>query len=471
MEQNKENASLSPVDNLDNTKENKDNLLTKETIDKAENQGLKACDDFEVDAILLSLKKEEQDENLEQNTQVQESAEQPFEGYDLVESPVETQESIEQPVVVPNAKKKKAKKKKKKASKNVKGKGCVVTLLWLIIIGVLSITLAVLGVFAASDYLGVGKDFIRGRDTHSVQIFIEEGETISEIAEKLENEKVLISRQVFLLYLKLTDRGTDINFGAHDFTTNMGYNEILASLAETAKAEDVSVTIPSGKTVDEILHILEEKGICSYAELRKEAMEGTFDSELVNAIPENDAMYYKLEGYLFPDTYQFYLKDDPHRVLQKLIDNLEEKFTPEMRKKAKEMGYTTHEILTMASVVEMEACGYFEEMPKVSALFYNRLNDWPEGARFLQSDPTMYYEYGEGRYNTYKVEGLPPGPMGSITEEALKAAVYPDETMESYYFVTDSKGAFYYNDTLSAHEETIADLKRKGLWITTPYID
>lgn len=405
-----------------------------------QNNGKQPYDEFEIDHILNSL---------EQN--------KPIEEVPVVPA------TEEQPLPVEN---KPQKKKKKKAKK-----GCAVTALWLCIIGILSITFAVLGIFAVSDYLGIGKDFIRFQDTRSVQITVEEGAAISDIAKQLEEQDVLISRHVFLLYLKLTDKGNNINYGAHDFSTKMGYSEILNSLAEPAKAEDVTVTIPSGKTVEQILNILDKAGVCSYTELRREALDGKFDSPLVNAIPQVDGMYYPLEGYLFPDTYQFYLNDDPHRVLQKMIDNLEENFTPEMRDKAKAMGYTTHEILTMASVVELESCGYFEEMPKVSALFYNRLNNWPAGARYLQSDPTMYYPYGNGIYNTYKIEGLPPGPMSSVTEAAIKAALYPDDTMKSYYFVTDSQGGFYYNDTLAAHEATIADLKEKGLWITTPFFE
>ncbi len=405
-----------------------------------QNNGKQPYDEFEIDHILNSLEKNK-----------------PIEEVPVVPA------AEEQPLPVEN---KPQKKKKKKAKK-----GCAVTALWLCISGILSITFAVLGIFAVSDYLGIGKDFIRFQDTRSVQITVEEGAAISDIAKQLEEQDVLISRHVFLLYLKLTDKGNNINYGAHDFSTKMGYSEILNSLAEPAKAEDVTVTIPSGKTVEQILNILDKAGVCSYTELRREALNGKFDSPLVNAIPQVDGMYYPLEGYLFPDTYQFYLNDDPHRVLQKMIDNLEEKFTSEMRDKAKAMGYTTHEILTMASVVELESCGYFEEMPKVSALFYNRLNNWPAGARYLQSDPTMYYPYGNGIYNTYKIEGLPPGPMSSVTEAAIKAALYPDDTMKSYYFVTDSQGGFYYNDTLAAHEATIADLKEKGLWITTPFFE
>lgn len=353
--------------------------------------------------------------------------------------------------------------RKKKSDK--KAKSCLTTFIWLFLIVAVSVGLAVMAIFAVSDYLGVGKDFLRGEDTRSVQIYVEEGASINEIALQLEEEDVLINRHVFLLYLKLTGKGDNMNYGAHDFSTKMGYGEILDSLAQPAKAEDVTVTIPSAKTVEEILNILEDAGVCSYADLRTELLNGTFDSPLWAAIPENEAIYYAAEGYLFPDTYNFYLNDDAHRVIQKMLDNLEEKFTPEMRQAAADRGYTTHEILTMASIIELESCGYFEEMPKVSAVFYNRLEDWPAGTRLLQSDPTMYYPYGNGAYNTYQKEGIPPGPMSNATEAALSAAVYPDETVKAYYFVTDANGKFYYNDTLAAHEATIAELKQKGVWL------
>ncbi len=398
-------------------------------------------DEFEIDNILNSL---------EQN-QIHE------------ESPVVPIQQEQPPVSVDS--------NKKKRKKKVVKKGCAATALWLCIIAVLSITFAVLGIFAVSDYLGIGKDFIRMQETRSVQITVEEGAAVSDIAKQLEEQDVLISRHVFLLYLKLTDKGNNINYGAHDFSTKMGYSEILNSLAQPAKAEDVTVTVPSGKTVEEILHILDKAGVCSYTELRQEALNGKFDSSLVQSIPQVDGMYYSLEGYLFPDTYQFYLNDDPHRVLQKMIDNLEEKFTPEMRQKAKDMGYTTHEFLTLASIVEMESCGYFTEMPKVAAVFHNRLNKWAVGTRYLQSDPTMYYPYGNGIYNTYKVEGIPAGPMCSITKEGLEGTLNYDTSVTAFYFVTDANSAFYYNDTLAGHNATIEDLKQKGIWISSPIVE
>ena len=148
-----------------------------------------------------------------------------------------------------------------------------------------------------------------------------------------------------------------------------------------------------------------------------------------------------------------------------MLNNTEEHYTDEMRQKTAELGYTTHEMMSMASVIELESCGYFKEMSSVSAVFWNRLNNWAPGQRLLQSDVTMNYPYGDGSYNTYENEGLPPGPLCNVTAQAMNAAVYPEEDFDYYFFVTDSKFRFYYNKTVSEHEKTIRSLKSKGLWL------
>ena len=102
-------------------------------------------------------------------------------------------------------------------------------------------------------------------------------------------------------------------------------------------------------------------------------------------------------------------------------------------------------------------------MPKVAAVFWNRLNDWGKDA-LLQSDITGNYPFNTEYYNSYTNGGLPPGPINCITEEALKAVLYPDETVSAYYFVTDADMNFYYNDTLTGHNNTINRLKREGKW-------
>ena len=117
----------------------------------------------------------------------------------------------------------------------------------------------------------------------------------------------------------------------------------------------------------------------------------------------------------------------------------------------------------MASIVELEASASTNEMPKVAQVFYNRLN-WDE-PKLLGSSPTQKYPYGNGRYDTNKTEGLPPGPLCSPSLSAIKAALFPDTSVKATYFVTDSDNVFYYNDSYAAHIRTINELKSKGKWI------
>ncbi len=409
---------------------------------------------FDLDAILDQIQQEKEEQSA------------------VVESPVEETKPVEQEEKEEIPTKKKKKRAKRKVKKKKSGLQRFLSIfLWLFCIVVLSCALAFGGLFALSDYSGLAKDVFNGGNKISKQVIIPKGATAQDVALQLENEGILLNRYIFLGYLKLTKKGGNINYGAHDFETDMSYNEILESLAEPVKAADTEVVIPACATVDEIAKILEENEICSASEFIREVAHGQFESKLLTDIPRHDAMQYYMEGYLFPDTYHFYKNDSPHRVIQTMIDNLENKFTDQMLADIQELGYTTHEIMTMASVIQMEADGYFKDMPKVSAVFYNRLNDWPAGQRKLQSDPTMYYAYGNGAYNTYKIEGLPPGPMGSITEQAIKAAVYPSKKVKDYFFVTDKEGKFYYNQDESGHNATIAELKEQGLWLETPFID
>jgi UPF0755 protein len=353
----------------------------------------------------------------------------------------------------------------KKNNKPKKKRGWLATTVWLLCLFAISVGLCSVAVVAFCDYAGVGKDFFRGRETTSVQIYVEEGASVREIATQLKEQDVLMNRTFFLAYLKLTGQGGDMSYGTHGFHTDMSYDQIVRSLAQPAKRKSVTITIPSGKSTDQILKMIADEKICSYDDLKHELLHGTFESSLWKAIPKNSAMEYAMEGYLFPDTYEFYVNDDPHQVIQKMLDNLEERFTPAMRQMAKERGYTPHEILTMASVVEMESCGYFSEMPRVAAVFYNRIDDPAQTGGYLQSDPTMEYPYGDGAYNTYKVRGLPPGPMCTVTEAAIHAAVSPDSTVTAHFFVTDAEFRFYYSDTLAEHDRVIANLKEQGLWL------
>ena len=184
-------------------------------------------------------------------------------------------------------------------------------------------------------------------------------------------------------------------------------------------------------------------------------------------LKENPARKYRLDGYLFPDTYEFYNYDDPEQcaklAIDKLLGEMNERFTAEMRAQASEMGYSMHEILSLASIIELEAGGAsYEDKQKVAEIFYNRLNDWGDSA-LLQSNPTRKYPYGEGAYNTYEKAGLPVGPLCSPSIDSIKAALNPSADQPGYYyFITDKNMKFYYNKTHNAHINTQNRLMREG---------
>lgn len=352
---------------------------------------------------------------------------------------------------------KKSKKKRKGAAKGIK------TIIWIIVVFVVSILLALTILLVASEFLGIG--FNRGK---RCVVEIDKGMGTAEIAAELKEQGAISSELLFRLYSKISGNDGTYQYGVYTFNNEMGYGELVKMLqTEGAVAQSVKVTIPERASMDEIMKILEENGVCTKTDFRNAVKNGKYDFDFVNEIPVSN-VHYKFEGYLFPDTYEFYNYDSAEcaeLAIRKMLQTLDSKLTEEVRKQIEESGYTIHEVLTMASVIELEASSSKNDMPKVAAVFYNRLEspDW-KGPRRLESDPTMEYPYGNGRYNTYKNEGLPPGPLCAPSESAILAAASPEKNFTATYFVTDNKMNFYYNNSLSAHQKTIANLKAQGKW-------
>jgi UPF0755 protein len=150
-----------------------------------------------------------------------------------------------------------------------------------------------------------------------------------------------------------------------------------------------------------------------------------------------------------------------------MLEETDKRFTEDMRKSAQDMGYSIHEMLTMASIIQMESGQNAAEMPNVAAVFYNRLDS--NSFSTLGSSPTCYYgdsfAQDDGRYNTYNVPGLPPGPMCSPGIAAIEAALNPAENSPYFYFVTDSSGKFYFHKTSAEQQQTINSLMSSGKWI------
>ncbi|MGN0494206.1 MAG: endolytic transglycosylase MltG [Acutalibacteraceae bacterium] len=350
---------------------------------------------------------------------------------------------------------------KRGKSRHLGGHSLLKTLIWVLCIIIVSVAIAFGAIYAGADYMGIG--FGRGTEC---TIEIEQGMGTAQIAEELKDCGAVKIPFLFRMYAKLKHYDSQFKYGVYTFNNEAGYEALSVMLIEEgAKAESVHVTIPEMSSVDDIAKILEENGVCTKSDFLSEVQNGEFDYDFVKDIPE-EKVYYRLEGYLFPDSYDFYnfdSKECAHLAVEKMLKTLDQKLTADIRQKISDSGYTLHEIMTMASIVELEAGGSPDEMANVAAVFFNRLKS--DEFSTLGSSPTRKYPYGSGRYNTYEAAGLPPGPLCSPSLNSIKASAEPTENFDYYYFVTDASMKFYYNKILAEHNSTIARLKAANNWI------
>lgn len=356
---------------------------------------------------------------------------------------------------------KKTAEKKKKSKKNSGAKGCLTAGIWIFCIVAVSVGLAVGALFAVTDFLGVGR-------SGTVEIEIPKGATSAKIAKILDENGVIKYSTLFRAYTKLAGYDGRFKYGVYVINKENGYEAIADKLlTEGAVADAVKVMIPESANIDAIRERFVQAGICTKEEFNEAIRDLSYYKEFdfINEIPEKQ-VYYKLEGYIFPDTYTFYNYggvECARQAIKTCLKNLQKKIEP-YKTEIENSEFSFHEIMTMASIIEMES-GSCEltERQNVSAVFFNRLA-WKDEPNLLGSSPTAKYPYGNGRYDTNKTKGLPPGPLCSPSALSIAAALSPTADFDYYYFVTDKNGAFYYNKTYAEHKATIKDLQRKKLW-------
>ncbi len=232
-------------------------------------------------------------------------------------------------------------------------------------------------------------------------------------------------------------------------------------IPESTLSATVRVTFPEGSTVSQIALLLEQNGVCSAAEFMACANDITNIESYGFKIQNPEERAFILEGYVFPDTYDFYRNESPQSALKRFLKNTQTKLDEDIIKRCEELGYTVDEILTLASIVQEEA-GDPSEMGKVSSVIHNRLNS--KKFSRLQCDVATFYlrdyvkPYVEldryntliDLYNTYNCKGLPAGPITNVGMDAINAALYPEDT-DYYYFVTDNDGDYLYAETWNEH--------------------
>ena len=251
------------------------------------------------------------------------------------------------------------------------------------------------------------------------------------------------------------------------------------TVAEPATAR---VTFTEGKTVRQYGALLEENGVCSAEDFYNEMRVTDFTADY-SFLPSNEILQqreYPLEGYLYPDTYTFYIGEKPKSVIKRFLRNFAVRVSDEMVNYANSNGEGFQKVdmsfdsaVILASIIERESPDNAER-DKISAVFWNRMEN-PKvsgtGGK-LQSDATHYYPYvvtderPEGfrsEYDTYDIVGLPKGPVCSPSVDSIRAAVYPDTTCKAYFFFNDKQGNHYYAETYAQHKKNIQYCKDHGL--------
>ena len=338
--------------------------------------------------------------------------------------------------------------KKKKENRLLYG-GCAKSLIYAVVIIGVSLLLSFVLLLGINDMVGLVKP------NAEVTITIPEGATTDQVVQIVKDSGAVSQPLFFKLYMSLTKSTEKIEPGEYTINTNYDYMRIISSLKGAgATYETVELNFPEGFTLEQIVDRLVENGVNTREALMNSLQNTEFEYDLVKDIPTDDPnRLTKLEGYLFPDTYEFYKGEAPDSVIGKFLANTEKKITAEMREQAKASGMTVDELLTLASVIQEES-GEYEQMLKISSVFHNRLNsrEFPR----LESDPTTEYAqaHNAAAYDTYQVAGLMPGPICNPGIEAILAALTPDNT-NYLFFVTDLKGNYYYATTYNAHLKNI----------------
>ena len=321
-----------------------------------------------------------------------------------------------------------------------------------------------------------------------VEVVIPEYATIDDVSRILAENEIITYPDVFKLYSKLNKDNGEFMAGSYTINAMMNYDELLMAFKEKFVRGTIRLTIPEGYTVDEIIDLFIENGV-GMVEREEDVFETATREDFVAAVNNlelyaeyfefvralignvSEDRFYPLEGYLFPDTYEFYTDSKPSQIVYKLLNRFNNVFKSEFYDRADELGYTVDEIVTLASMVEKETRHYYE-FESVSSVFHNRLRD-PANYAFLESDATIMYaihhDTGTRKedmthedvsyvspYNTYTNRGLPPGPIANPSYQALTCALYPEDT-NYYYFVSRKNGETIFSRTLAEHNAAVAE--------------
>ncbi len=352
------------------------------------------------------------------------------------------------------------KRNKLKAGKNKR----VFSFVWIIMVTLISLTVASYLISGANDVLAVG------RAEGTVELTIPEGITNDGLTELLYENKLINKPEFFSIYFGYTSDAEYVVPGTYQLAANMDYEYLINTFeAGPNTMEEVEVTFPEGLNALDIAKLLEENEVCSSEEILAAMNDESLyaDYSFITELPNKAERYYLIEGYVFPDTYKFYKNDKPETVLAKMLDNFSTRLA-DVESQIANSSYSLDQIVNIASIIQREAAN-IEDMSKVSAVLHNRLEWGGEYSIYtLGCDSTIFYPYKTqadvpsdmagypSRYDTYEIQGLPAGAICNPGLSAIRAALNPDaEGSEWLYFCHDADGNAYYATNEYDHEQNL----------------
>ena len=405
------------------------------------------------------------------------------------EAAVEEPKEEEQPVpqIVPQEKPtvRKRRPKNKHAYGLLSIPHILTTIVWLALIVAIGASMGRMLWMCAADVLAFG------RPDQTVYVTITKTDTLDSVADKLHRAGLINYPGLFKLYGKLSNIMDDLSIGTYELNTLYDYHALSTSMSEKpAMRVTVKVTIPEGYNCAQIFQLLEEREVCTVAELENYASKSQFaDYWFLEGTPRGDK--YCLEGFLFPDTYEFYVDSDAKEVYIKLLaafdyrftntmkeklEKLNEYVTAKMKKQGLDQSYidahqiTIREVVIVASLIEKESSGIEDDSYNISSVIYNRLTN-PGNYPYLGLNSTLVYYTGRNEltsedfkddhpYNTYLRPGLTPGPIANPGRASLDAALDPSDTGYYYFVLNPKTGTHEYSKTYAEHQQKVEEFAK-----------
>jgi len=298
-----------------------------------------------------------------------------------------------------------------------------------------------------------------------IPVYIPLGSSTSDISKILKENGIIKHPFIFRVLSSLNGYDGEYKSGTHILSKKLTYDEIMRVIS--SNPEGIKITIPEGYTTKQIAQKLDSEKLVKADEFIEIANTYDFDFKFVKEIPQREN---RLQGYLFPDTYEFDLNTGSKEIINRMLQNFDNKFPTRYYDQARQLNMTADQVIILASIIEKEA-RTASEMPIISSVFHNRLNGKNGVQRKLESCATIQYIYMErfnevktkitdsdtkidDPYNTYMYEGLPPGPICNPGKAAIEAALNPAYT-DYLYFVAKGDGTHYFSKTLEEHQAAV----------------